>query len=403
MIPGGGEMRCDTPGGPADRAASPIAVPLRVRCPVCRQETLTGTAWTVPEEEVRFNAHFLPCAASGEDGDDALVPLRGDFFCPEDLYAVAGPVQERDGIPHFPDGGGTRLARLYRVRNVRLLGERARFVVEAMIARRLDPRRLIPPDADAGGVEVFLLAWRFLDACLTPREAAGEIGRRFDALKRRGWNPFATFAAAIGTDAPAGDDACDVFRAAVLDLQLADLFYLLRRQIDRRAAYPAFTHLSESLTRLKNLVQHVRGLDVELIADVLFHTLRMADHDSDAGHRRLLLETAYHCAGYVLRRRFQPGGDPNRRLDEPGGNPDVLLLLVLRLGRELGLSPGDEEIMVGLLAKRLDAVPAYGYPDPASPVAMRIARLGKEIRRHLADPSACRPIVPPVVEADAPH
>jgi hypothetical protein len=146
----------------------------------------------------------------------------------------------------------------------------------------------------------------------------------------------------------------------------------------------------EAVNRLKNAAQHVRRLDGEIVAEIVFLALRLAALVPDP-KRALLLETACHCAGYLVTRGIRPGADMNRALDSPGRNPDVLLYLHLRLARDLGIEVPDEGVLIRFIWKRMGTVRDYLFPAPTE-TSRRIARIGAHLVRYVAELGSSEPV-----------
>jgi hypothetical protein len=348
-----------------------------VACPVCGRESLTGTTFDLPEEEIEYTPQFLPRPKSrgGPEGDYLVdnLTLFNNYLCPRDLYAYTGNVTVREDGPRFDENVFYDFRRRVRADSRDHIGARIRFFIQALVHNGLPPAAMVPADLPAKRcAAVAARIGALVREAMRDETPPRALAATFEALDAEdGANPFRPLVADFHASAP-------VMRS-FLELQLADLLFLMRRAGDRGAVPVPYGMLREVLDRTARHFARAPALNTDLAADLLFQCVRMIDFFDD--DRADALRAAAHAASaFLVGLQLRVGADLGHRLDAPARNADVLFLLHLTLSREMGGPAEGESALLRLLERRLGILQDYAYPGDSAE-SVRTARIGRNLSR----------------------
>ena len=346
-----------------------------LRCPVCSAETLVGFAHDLPGRHMDYDRYFLPVPTGGGVQTEFLVPnltLFNNYVCPADLFVYSGNIRQGDGGLAFDENAFYDFRRTIRADRSEYTGRRVRFFLRALAANGKAPESIARSRADAA---------RLVALAADGQDRSAEIGKLFlRARSSAEGNPLSHLLTAFYKDRS--------MMTATLEMQLADLLYLLNRQENRRARPLPYDGLYPALDHLRARLAAEHAVHTDLAGDVLFQCLRLLDF-FDSTRKHALLQTAFAITRYLTRLNLRIGADLNRKLSVLSINADVLFYLHVRLGRDLGADVEDEAAILTFVERRLEMIGDY-HRAAEDPNAVRVVRIGKTLRRLIADLKATR-------------
>lgn len=350
-------------------------------CPVCHQKTLTGYTFDLKVEQVEYDHHFLPRPRStGEPDAKYLVnnlTLFNNFFCPNDLYVYSGRIIWRKKRQHFDDNVSYNLRRYIRPEIPSLMGNRIYYFISILISNGFNiPDLLLKDDQIPHYKEINKELGALLRACGKKPIVPKLIHRPYEHLiVELKYNPLAPIMKDFYRN--------PIFMLALLELQLGDTLYLVKRSQDRKTGPPSFGELYRTLEWFHEALMQDRAMNTDLISDLMFQALRMSHFLLENDSRQdLLYRTAYLCSQYITRINLRIGADLNQKLDTLDSNADILFYLHLRLSRELGIKIPMEDSLYRFLGRRLDSVQGYHRTLESTESSRKIAHIGYYLKTH---------------------
>jgi len=188
--------------------------------------------------------------------------------------------------------------------------------------------------------------------------------------ERTGWNPFALIPSRILQSRG--------ILLATLELQLADLLYLHRRESMRNRKPFRYKELASALDQFEEAAQG-GSMDDDLAGNLLIQCLKIID--VSAGRKGFdYLSAAHHLSEFLVRIKSRPGYNINRKLEVLAVNADVTIYLNLALAKEIGRVGEYDASRLRILKKRLSMVGDYSIPG-ATEESARIVRIGRYLRK----------------------
>jgi hypothetical protein len=356
-----------------------------VNCLVCGRHTLRGYFADLAAGQVGYNEFFLPVpiASTKIEGGEALanLTLLDNYVCPHDLYVYVGKI----AIVDTPSGAEYEFTRNHFHRahinfkpdTEQVVAGRLTFFFQALLRSGSAPPPPKPTDDNLRRTEkIVRLTKGLYEVCSELKPDENAAYKAFVTMTEElRWNPLESLLEKFFQDrAVAG---------AVMELQLADLIYRHRRDAEKRRERVAYSDLYRALDRYRNLAVSGGSLDDYLAGNILLQCLKMAAHFTDS-RRHALLQAAFDVSSFQVRVKSRLGADMNQDLDVVAANPDVMMYLNVRLGRELGVTNPHEEGAVRLLHRRLRTVGDYQFASSTQESA-RAERIGGFLKTFVAD------------------